>query len=950
MLRMHGLGVFKNMRDLKSIAFGVGFTVLVTLLSSVSVEAGQAVAPRPTSQIPVQSPRLRGSIKDPSGGVMPGVDISALQGGRVVKAGKTDADGNFSFDLAAGEYQIAVTAPDFNVDVRTVRVAANTPALAVTLSVGGITSIVNVTENVDQPVVDASQSLDATTLTGEKLDALPDDEESLLAYLQALAGGQGNAQLIIDGFEGGRLPTRDQIAQIIIEPNSFNANGTGPRITIISRTPGPTRWAGNVSFQYKNSALNAATPGSVNKPQTHRSVVSVGYNGPVIKGKLGMTFNISKEQSESSSSSIKAVTPAGPVNATVVSPSTYDYLSVSQNWYLTTKHTLLDSFSFNRSRSPNGGIGGFNLPERGYNSSSQGWNLQVSDNLTISSKMTNTFQFRVNHNNSGTTPLTTGIAINVLDAFNGGGAQNLSSSRNLNYNINETLRWTPNTKWNVQFAINANHQSNNNTTVNNYLGTYTFSSLEDYEAGNALTFTQTSGNPVAAVSQTDGNASIQATYRMKSTMSLNMGAQYTIQSHLKDYNNIGPTMQYQAQIKKNSIISIGARMSYPNTGFSIGSYEQLLRGNGTTKQFSTVISNPSYPDPTPSLLEATAVGVNSSFQTRVRDLESPYTINMQLALNQTLPKGWRFSPSFNINRGVHQLRNRNINAPYPGTPLDPFITQEEIDLLRPYFPIVSRVNQFEPTGNSLSKNLNLTVQFPSTKKYLKTQISGLFQYGLTWAADDNQVQNSYDIRSDWARNDQRQRFQSQFSVRPPWIGTFNFNINGNSGRSYSITSGKDDNFDQNINDRPAGVPRNSLRGPSVYSVNLNYSSPPLSFRKKKPAPATAAAPPAAAGTNAALDSLIQSAMAAGLPAAAIQQLLAQAAAQPGLLAGRLDAPTTTTQPSLMHPQTNLNISVNNLLNNSRINGYSGVITSPLFGQPTSYQPGRDIRFTLNSRF
>jgi hypothetical protein len=134
-----------------------------------------------------------------------------------------------------------------------------------------------------------------------------------------------------------------------------------------------------------------------------------------------MTFNVSKEQSESSSSSIKAVTPAGPVNATVVSPSTYDFISVSQNWYLTTKHTLLDSFSFNRNRSPNGGIGGINLPERGYNSSSQNWNIQVSDNLTISSKMTNTFQFRVNHGSSGTNPLTTGIAINVLDAFNSGG-------------------------------------------------------------------------------------------------------------------------------------------------------------------------------------------------------------------------------------------------------------------------------------------------------------------------------------------------------------------------------------------------------------------------------------------------------------------------------------------------------------------------------------------------
>jgi hypothetical protein len=133
----------------------------------------------------------------------------------------------------------------------TVRVAANTPALAVTLSVEGITSIVNVTENVDQPVVDASQSLDATTITGETLEALPDDEESLLAYLQSLAGGDGNAQLIIDGFEGGRPSNARPDCAIVIEPNSFNANGTGPRITIITKQPGPTRWAGNFGFQYR---------------------------------------------------------------------------------------------------------------------------------------------------------------------------------------------------------------------------------------------------------------------------------------------------------------------------------------------------------------------------------------------------------------------------------------------------------------------------------------------------------------------------------------------------------------------------------------------------------------------------------------------------------------------------------------------------------------------------
>jgi hypothetical protein len=436
-------------------------------------------------------------------------------------------------------------------------------------------------------------------------------------------------------------------------------------------------------------------------------------------------------------------------------------------------------------------------------------------------------------------------------------------------------------------------------------------------------------------------------------MSLSMGAQYTIQTHLKDYNNVSPTLQLQTQIKKNTIVSLGARMSYPNTGFSLASYEALLRGNGSTNQFSTNISNPTYPDPFMNGDVGTTFGLTSVRQARVADFVSPYAINTQLSVTRTFHKNWRVNTSFNATRQVHQMRNRNINAPYPGVPLDPSLTADEIDLLRPFYPIVGRINQFESVGNSLQKNLNIQVQIPTTKKYLKTQIGGTFQYGLNWAADDNQAQNPYDVRSDWARNDQRQRFQGTFSIRPPRFGSYNLQVSGNSGRTYSITTGRDANLDLNVNDRPEGIKRNTQIGPGYFNVNLIYNSPVLSFRKNKPEPKPAAGA-VAPGAPSPLEQLAKSAEAAGLPPAAIQQLLAQAAAQPALLnlAGlNLSASSSSTkQPSLMHPQTILNIRVANLLNNAQSVGYSGVITSPFFGQSLGNQPGRSYIFSLNTRF
>ena len=121
------------MRISKSTVAATGFLLLL-LLSSILVAQTTSA----------QTPSLRGTIKDPSGAVMPGVDIAVLQGPMVVKAAKTDSVGTFSFDLSAGQYQLAVTAPDFKTHTQAVRVAPNMAALSVTLSLEGITATVDV--------------------------------------------------------------------------------------------------------------------------------------------------------------------------------------------------------------------------------------------------------------------------------------------------------------------------------------------------------------------------------------------------------------------------------------------------------------------------------------------------------------------------------------------------------------------------------------------------------------------------------------------------------------------------------------------------------------------------------------------------------------------------------------------------------------------------------------
>jgi len=84
--------------------------------------------------------------------------------------------------------------------------------------------------------------------------------------------------------------------------------------------------------------------------------------------------------------------------------------------------------------------------------------------------------------------------------------------------------------------------------------------------------------------------------------------------------------------------------------------------------------------------------------------------------------------------------------------------------------------------------------------------------------------NNYDLGADWSRaNFPRHSLNSTVNARLP-LGIFLAGtLSTNSGRYYTITTGRDDNRDTTINDRPPGVSRNSARGPKYLNFNFNVS-------------------------------------------------------------------------------------------------------------------------------
>src|SRR5947209_5962046 len=523
-----------------------GISVLAIMFLSASIATAQTVL-------------LRGTILDPSGAVIPEADVKVTQGGKVLGERKSDTTGNFSFDLPAGDYRLEVSAPDFRPYTQNVRVTPNIRPLSISLSLAVVNAAVDVAPTEDHVSLEEDANLTSTSISGDTIKALPEDDDALMAQLQALAAGTGaagsTATFVVDGFSNGRVPPRDQIQQIIIDTNVFSAEnaGGGPRIQIIKK-PGTGPWSGNLNANFNDQFLNARGPLDLNRPKKQQKIFTTTYGGPVIPGKLTLRFTARSLQIEQQGTSIVAVTPSGPINQGVFTPYKNENLNSNGQIFITANNSVSFLVNYNTNQFLNQGIGGATLPERASNFKGHNWNFQLSERAIVNPRLTSEVRFFMFHNQNSTLPVTEAVAINVLDAFNSGGAQNRTRRRGTFYNFGNTIRWTVKPTVNLQIGTDFNENRNYSSAEGNYLGVFTFSSLADYLAGHPITFTQTAGDPVVNVNQLEFASFIQADWRVNPKLNVGAGLRYQAQQNLHDHTNLGPTFQVAYQPRTGTVL------------------------------------------------------------------------------------------------------------------------------------------------------------------------------------------------------------------------------------------------------------------------------------------------------------------------------------------------------------------------------------------------------------
>jgi hypothetical protein len=615
-------------------------------------------------------------------------------------------------------------------------------------------------------------------------------------------------------------PTETQYVRInnnafTAENNGFGSGGGG---TDVIQRGGAGAWHGNSQFLLKDDALNARNPFAGNKPPYQERRLSVDVSGPSIPGRL--TTAIAFQQTESENvGTIRATLPEGVFALGITRPNTFRNLQMRNTLQANDANSIRFFLRRASETSENQGIGGFTLPERRSDSSYRQWNAGVFPFSTLSANSIHEARLQVNSSGGESIPFSEAVRINVLDAFSGGGAQNRSEERNRQIEFGNLYTRFGET-FTLKTGVEGNYRISTDVSTNNFGGTFTFSSLESYLAGTPTTYRVTRGNPTFELRQLEMAGFAQLDARLNSQLTLMFGTRYEAQQNLRDYNNIDPRVGVAWSPSRATVIRGGGGIFHQR--LTTNMVENQRRFDGT-QTYEIVIDNPTYPD---AFSGGSVRQTFPSVRVTDPDLEAPYFAVAMVSIERTFLSNLLVTATYDRQREYHKLRTRNLNAPYDARfePRRACSVETPDDLCLKPDPARGNVINLEATGNDTKDTLRLSVRkrfsiFNGSANYQAQRVRGDVQGGAGTLASD-----AYNLQSDYGRSPvPTHNVNGSLNASLP-LGVFiSGQMSYNSGRYYTITTGKDDNRDSNVNDRPVGGLPSTEHGPKYLNFDFNIS-------------------------------------------------------------------------------------------------------------------------------
>jgi len=842
--------------------------------------------------------RLEVIVRDPSGALIEKAQVVLIKDGKPQAKAQTNDRGEARFNkVAPGRYQVRIEAAGFKAqDIADVDLAAGLNKQQVALEIDPITVDVDVADEAQIRNTNPNGPAFSNVLTAEQIAQLPDDPDEFENAINQLAGP--DAQIRVNGFRGGKLPPKSQIREIRFRLNPYAADthDAGFGLVDIITKPGVNAWHGSFNFGFRDESLNGRQPFAPFRGPEQQRRFGLSLDGPLWKNHTSLFLN-AEGSLFFDARPIFATTPDGTLSDLAYRPSRRLNLDARVEHVLTKTHTARFQFQRNAGVQDNLGVGDFDLPARGYSQDQTEYIARLGDSGVFGKKFFNEVRFQARWLITEARSVSLGQTILVPGAFNDGSAQRRGGRRQLDFELADNVDYALE-KHGVRFGLQleaGGYRSNDST---NAFGTFQFSDLAAFEAGLPTLYTQRIGDPTVKYRQYQFGWYVQDDYRLRKNLTISYGVRHEVQNHVEGKFNIAPRLGFVWSPKKNGSITIrgGAGIFYD--WFTAQTYEQVLRVDGE-RQRDRVVTNPGFPNPFSGGLQTTLPP--SRIQTDP-DLQIPYIIQSSVGIETQPWKLFRLTTNYQYQRGVHLLHGRNLNAPIPG-------------FGRPD-PTVGNITNIESSAYLSGHRLMVGIGPAKFVQGLFWNINYLFMK-VTNEADSpfSLPSDNFNLHADRgpAANDFRYLLSGFVSKRLPAGFAVSTIFQTTSALPYNITTGFDDNGDTVINDRPFGVGRNSARGAARWEIGSRLSW--------------------------GVDFGPEQQQTGGPQVRMIRVGGGDGAAPPSL-------------PGMATKKYRLEFYAQafNLLNHANLGTFSGVLTSPFFGQATSAQAPRRMELGLRVNF
>lgn len=888
---------------------------------------------------------LRGSVTAETGAGIRGASLT-LSGTDHGYSTVSDNQGRFRFiGLAPGIYSLTVTANGFGRLTEQVDLSSHqSDPIKIMLRVFAGEKV-DVKSTQPKP----GNNLSSIVLAGKDLQALPDDPSSMIEEPLHRACPSCNSDevaLQVNSFsdDGSGKPNRlspkdaTQMIRIGANPTAAEFQEQGYVRVDVTTKPGSDDLHGEAAIRFNDESLNARNAKAETRAPLQLRNYSGYLTGPVIRDRLDfLAYARRWEQDENAvinarTFNIITLQPQ-TFSTTVVTPLRTNNVTLRADYLASKKQTLAMEYSYASETARNQGLeSGLDLPERAFRRSARENALRFSLTSIQSERTINEGFIKIARTNYGTQSINSDPAILVLDAFNTGGNQtslfinNKSHSLQLADNLTRIFD-----KHTLKLGLRADAIYIKSTDRANFNGTFIFGTNVNRDAlgapapsalGETTLITPlenyrratlglsgygpsqliiVGADPSVNLTQWQLGWFIQDDWRIAPRLTLSYGLRHDFQTHLADKMNLAPraSVAWVPDKAQKNRVRAGAGIFYSTVFTDI-----TLTTARPTQELR--IQHPGFFPVIPATFDEATV-VLPTFFTKSPGMKAPYSIIASASYERQLPRNLFGSVSYTWQRGLHLLRTRNITAPDPFAPPN---SSSEVNL------------QYETTGKASRHELLLGL-----RGNVGSRVTLFSNYALSRTqsdADDPNAApaNSFDLASDfgYASFDRRHNFYFGGTLSLPRSMSISPFVLLMSGQPFNITTGRDNNNDTVFMDRPAFavegdpraivtrfgvfnpnplpgvaiIPRNFARAPGQAIVNLNFSKTFL------------------------LDWISRS----------------------------------RTQQSGSHRTYSLvfDVNVENLFNRTNLNGFNGVLTSPLFGRANRAFNGRRMEFALSFSF